>query len=247
MEELNTHTGYIDMHNHILPAVDDGAKSMTETKKMLEIMYEQGVRTILVTPHNYPNQPQKSSEELRNLALQVEWEAKKISEEIQIYTGNEILYRETIPEEIEQGRILTLADSQYILVEFLPEEHYTRILHGVKKLVEYGYCPVIAHVERLYALHENVDRIQEIIGCGAYLQVNAGSLQGGMFHKQSNYLCKLVAKGYIHFLGSDCHNTTSRPPIMEGAVKKLRKKVPKESLDKLLYDNPRKLLEKQYI
>ena len=179
--------------------------------------------------------------------MQIEREAKKINEGIQIFAGNEILYRETIPKEIEQGRILTLADSQYILVEFLPEEHYTRILHGVRKLVEYGYCPVIAHMERVHALYENVDRIKEIIGCGAYLQVNTGSLSGGMLHKQSNYLCRLAAKGYIHFLGSDCHNTTERQPIMEKSVKKLRKKVPKESLDKLLYENPRKLLEKQYI
>ena len=176
MEIRKENTGYLDIHSHILPGVDDGAKNLKETREMLQIMYEQGVRNISTSPHSYPNQPKKSSEELRNLVLQIEEEAKSISEDFQIFTGNEILYRESIPEEIEKGTILTLADTQYLLVEFLPEEHYTRILHGIKRIVEYGYCPIIAHMERVEALYENMDRIQEIIGCGAYLQVNTGSM-----------------------------------------------------------------------
>lgn len=238
---------YFDIHSHILPGVDDGAKNWEVTKEMLQMAYNQGIQRMFATSHSYPNRPQKSSEELRKLTKEVEELAKEIGQDFQIFTGNEVLYRESIPEELEKGNILTLADSQYVLVEFLPEEHYTRILHGVRRLVEYGYCPVIAHIERVRAFNGKKERIEEIVKSGAYLQVNAESLMGGMFDKKKRFLEKMIAESLIHFIGSDCHNTDSRPPIMEAAIKKLRKKVPKDSLEKILYENPKKLMDKKYI
>lgn len=238
---------YTDMHSHILPGVDDGAKNWEVTKQMLEMAYNQGIRTMFATSHSYPNRPQKSSMELKKLTKEVEELAKQIGEDFQIFSGNEILYRESILEELEEEKILTLADSQYVLVEFLPDEHYTRILHGVKRLVECGYCPVIAHMERIRALCEKRERVEEIVKCGAYIQINAESLMGGLFDKRKRFLEKMIAENLIHFMGSDCHNTNSRPPIMEDAIKKIRKKVPKASLEKLLYENPKKLLDGKYI
>lgn len=238
---------YVDVHSHILWGVDDGAKDKEMTQKMLEMAYKQGIRTMLATPHSYPNTPKNNNVGLQELVDEVNTMAQRIDRDFHIYPGNEILYRESIIEELENNRVFTLADSQYVLVEFLPGEHYSRILHGVQKLVEYGYCPIIAHIERVHTLLENIKHIEELMESGAYMQVNAGSLLGSIFHKKTRYLYRLVAEGYIHFLGSDCHNTHSRPPVMEQAVAKLKKRVPQEVLKDLLYRNPESLLHKEYI
>lgn len=238
---------YVDLHSHILWGVDDGAKDKEMSREMLKMAYDQGIRTILATSHSYPNDSKGKHEKLAKRVEELNVIAQEMDSKFRVFTGNEILYRESIVAELEKNMVYTLADSQYVLVEFLPGEHYRRILHGVQRLVEHGYCPVIAHMERVNTLVKDKKHIQELMNAGAYMQMNAGSLLGSVFLKETRNLFKLIAEGYVHFLGSDCHNTTSRPPVMEQAVKKLRKKIPEDILKDLLENNPESLLHKEYI
>ena len=145
------------------------------------------------------------------------------------------------------GHILTMADSRYLLVEFYPEERYRIVYQGLKELVEAGYRPIIAHMERVEALFAKEENIREIIKLGALIQVNARSLTGGIFDRRSARLRKLIENGMVHFLGSDCHNMDSRPPMMKDAVEKLYKKLPEDSLRRMLYENQEHFLQKKYI
>lgn len=238
---------YVDLHSHILWGVDDGAKDKEMSREMLKMAYDQGIRTILATSHSYPNDSSRKHEKITERAQELNQMAQEIDVNFHVFIGNEILYRESIVEELENNMVHTLAGSQYVLVEFLPGEHYRRILHGVQSLVEYGYCPIIAHIERVRTLVKERKHIQELIEAGAYMQMNAGSLLGSIFHRETRNLYKLISEGYVHFLGSDCHNTTSRPPVMEQAIKKLRKKIPEDILKDVLENNPESLLHKEYI
>ena len=118
---------------------------------------------------------------------------------------------------------------------------------GMRNFILEGYIPIIAHIERYGCLRKKENRIQELIELGCYMQVNAKSLSGGLFDFESAYLRKLVVKGLVHIIATDCHNNTFRPPVIEECVKKLLKCVDEEKIKCLLFDNPKKILEDQYI
>ena len=237
--------GYLDIHSHILPGIDDGSKNWDMTREMLTHAYNQGTRIMVATPHNYPHKSKQDNDAVRELVRKANEMAKEIGPDFTILEGNEILYRDGIPDEIENNHILPLAGTRCLLVEFLPGEEYKRILHGIRELTEYGYYPIIAHVERVHALFQDIDNIEEIIEMGCFLQTNTGSLMGGMFDKKSARLRKLIKDGQIHFLGSDCHNTDTRPARMEDAVSKLYKKIPEKDVDRLLYGKRRYILPEE--
>ena len=240
-------TGYLDLPSHILPGVDDGSADWDMTMRMLVTAYRQGVRHIVATPHNYPGNKKQDNEQIRALVREANERAKEIAFDFEVLSGNEIMYRSGIAEEISAGHILTMADSRYLLVEFYPEERYRIVYQGLKELVEAGYRPIIAHMERVEALFAKEENIREIIKLGALIQVNARSLTGGIFDRRSARLRKLIENGMVHFLGSDCHNMDSRPPMMKDAVEKLYKKLPEDSLRRMLYENQEHFLQKKYI
>ena len=241
------HIGYLDLHSHILPGIDDGSKNWDMTEGMLQAAYRQGVRRIVATPHNYQENRKQDNENIRELCRRADELAQMIDSSFHVLPGNEVLYRSGIPAEIEAGHILTLGGSAYLLVEFFPNESYGRISQGLRELVGYGYYPVVAHMERVNALFGNEERISEIVEMGCYLQVNCQSIMGGFFDRQAASLRKLIQNRKIHFLGSDCHNLSGRPPIMEDCVKRLYQKLPKECVETLIYGNQEQFLKKKCI
>lgn len=241
------HTGYLDIHTHILPGIDDGSKDWNMTKQMLRMAFAQGVHTVVATPHNYPGEPEQENERIRELCQQADELARQIDPSMRVLPGNEIFYREGIIREIEKKHILTLADSRYLLVEFHPHSSERKILQGLRELTGEGYLPIIAHVERVEALFFEERCLREAVETGCYMQINCQSLLGGRFDRRSRRLRKLIEEGKIHFLGSDCHNMKERPPLMADAVAKLKRSISAESIECVTKENIRKFLNKEYI
>lgn len=239
--------GYLDIHSHILPGIDDGSKSWEITKAMLMGAYEQGVRTIVATPHNYPGGEPQDNEKVRQLHARAEQMAQEIDSNFHVLLGNEIYFRESIQREIEEEHILTMADSNYLLVEFNPHEKYRTIYHGIKALIEVGYMPIIAHVERVNELFTSDEKLTELRKMGCYMQANVEDMVGGIFNRSAVRLRKLADRGMIHLLGSDCHNLDSRKPLMEDALKVIRKHISKESYEKIVFQNRDKFLAGKYM
>lgn len=238
-------TGYLDMHSHILPGVDDGSKDWEMTEQMLQMAYQQGVRQIVATPHNYPGRHKQDNEKILRLAEEADRRAKRIDPDFQVLCGNEVYYRGGIASEIEAGHALTIAGSRHLLVEFHPGEQYGRIYQGLKELIEEGYDPIVAHMERVQALFVSEENVREIIKMGAYVQLNCESLTGGLFDRRASRLRSYIEKGMAHFLGSDCHNLKDRRPMMKDCVEKLYKKLPKACVDRLLYENKALILSSE--
>lgn len=238
--------GYLDIHSHILPYIDDGAKSWDITKEMLIRAYQQGVRTIVATPHNYPNRP-LHMEKVYECHEKTQKMAFEIASDFHVLLGNEIFFRESITQEIADGNILTMAGSDYLLVEFHPNEKYSVIFRGLKELTEHGYYPIIAHVERVNELVGKEERLEELCRMGCCMQANAQDFMGNVFNRSAARLRKLADAGYIHLLGSDCHNLTDRAPMMETCMELLKKKLSPKSWKKIAEENPEKFLAGKYI
>lgn len=238
---------YIDVHSHILPNVDDGPRSMDDTIEMLKIGHQQGIRTIIATPHYACGSKNKSVEDLQTIRDQVQAEAHKINEDYRILLGHELYYSESIVEALKSQQALTLAGSRYGLVEFSVTESYKIIYQGLKEFIMAGYAPILAHTERYHCLRKREDLIQELIQLGAYIQMNSSSLKGGLFNSEASYNRRLLRNGMVHLIGSDSHNTSTRKPLMDEVIDVLYKKIDNNLLDQILIDNPNTILGNKYI
>lgn len=239
--------GFIDIHTHILPGVDDGSGSMEQTVRMLQIAYEQGIRTIIATPHYMPGAKNPTVERLKDIRDQVQAKAAELYSDMKILLGNEIFYSGSAVELLKSKEALTLADSRYVLVEFSTRESHSVIYKGLSELIRAGYLPILAHVERYRCFQKNEYRISDLIELGCYIQMNGDSVLGGILDTEAIYNRKLVRQGLVHFIGSDCHDDKVRIPCMKMAEKTLQKKCDEGLVGQLIYENPFKVLENTYI
>ncbi|NLG03706.1 MAG: histidinol-phosphatase [Clostridia bacterium] len=240
-------TGFTDMHTHILPGVDDGASSVEEALKMLEMAVREGTSRIILTPHFIPGNRKYAKENIKELFENFKQTVSEHQIPIELKLGNELYYREGIIEALETGMANAMADTQYVLVEFGVKRDYDYIYQSLKRLQEHGYRPILAHVERYDCLHKKMDLIEELIKTGFYIQMNTEELMAGFFSRNKGFCTKLFMQGYIHFLGSDCHDTDVRAPYMKKAVDYLRQKADPELLEEVLYVNPEKMLNNEYL
>lgn len=238
---------FVDVHSHILPGVDDGSRSMEETIQMLKLAISQGIRCIIATPHYAVGASNLPVEQLQQVREQVQAEAVKLEPEFRIMLGNELFYSESIVDALKSGQALTLAGSRYVLVEFQVKEDYRRLYQGIGQLLQAGYAPVLAHVERYQCLRKKYNLLEELIKLGCYLQMNSSSLIGGIFDTDAAYHRKLFGQGYIHLIGSDCHDSKIRVPKMKTAVEQLQKKYEERLIQQVLAHNPSKIFENTYI
>lgn len=239
--------GYVDIHSHILPGIDDGAQDWAQSERMLQMQQEQGVTQIIATPHFDMEQNIQNPDKIRELVAEANEHAETAAPAVTLYTGCEVLYSPGIIEAYREGQILTLADSRYLLVEFYPGSPYREIEEGVSSIVREGLIPVIAHVERYRCLMNEYDRLSELIKMGAVMQMNSRSLLGKRFDKRVRLCRKMVQNGFIHFLGSDCHNEEERPPKMQEPYETIVRLCGEQIADELTKRNGRCILAKEYL
>lgn len=233
----------IDIHTHILPGIDDGAKDWDTCLEMLRRSAECGVKAVIATPHHLPWRKNCSPEKIEQLCLQAE---KKLLEKhgitMDIYCGNEIYYTVDAIQNLKEGKMLTLARSRYVLVEFGCETSYHVIYRAVKDFREAGYIPIVAHVERCDCLR-NPDKLQQIKEVGALLQMNVEALKGGLFSGRSRWAKKRLVQEQIDFLASDMHDLSERTPMLKKELHWVLKKLKPEYQKQLLYINAKKTVD----
>lgn len=232
----------IDVHSHILPGIDDGARRMWETRELMKQAYEQGIRRIIVTPHYHRGKHYIDPDGILELTEKVQKEADKLFPDMRIYAGQELIYFNGVFEAIAAGKTVTMAGSDCLLMEFQPEVSYEIIYQAVRQMALMRYKPVLAHIERYLCLRAP-GRVEELRKSGAYMQMNFGSLAGGIRHVKENLWCrKMVMDGNVQFLGTDMHRVDFRPPEIGKAVEWVCRKCGEEREDELTFWNPMELL-----
>lgn len=236
---------FIDIHTHILPEVDDGALDMHETVKMLEKAYNNGTSDLIATSHYNTCKNYVDYEKQNEMFLKVRETAEQ-QYGIRLYSGNELYYFEECVPLIVRGNIKTLAESRYLLLEFSPFEEYDRIFNAVQTLQIEGYWVILAHAERYNVLHD-IDKVQELVDHGAYIQLNVQTISGQCNWKKYGYAKKLMAKNLVHFVASDAHDSVRRTPDLRKAFITIEKKYGSECAERLLLRNPRWILENRFL
>ncbi len=233
----------IDVHCHIIPGVDDGAKSYEQAYAMLDIAYQQGIRDMIATPHHMPEGKNASPQVIRARLDKLQAYVDEMGYDMKLYPGNEIYFHGEAADMLEQGLICTLADTDYVLVEFSPMDDARYIRNSLAELQNMGYNPIIAHVERYMSLvNPPFDKIQELRDMGILIQVNAGSVTGFFGKHSKNTAEKLLKKELVDFIGTDAHSDGGRAPKVKECAELLCKKCSPEYVEDLLYRNAEKYL-----
>lgn len=236
---------YLDMHCHILPGVDDGSRSMDMSMAMLDYAYEEGVRAIILTPHYHGGYVETERSVIDETFEELKEHARQLHPDMKLFIGNEIYYYPSVPEWIEEGRVHTLADSDYVLLEFSTPVEKRELLEAVQNLCSHGYYPVLAHVERYDCLVRDPSYVGELIDNGAYIQVNSKTIAGEGGMKIRHFVKKLLKEEWIHFIGTDAHSMGGRKPEMADCADYIIRKCSEEYAAEILYANAVHIIKNQ--
>jgi len=238
----------IDIHCHILPNIDDGPSSWDISLKMCQQAYEDGIKTIVATPHTlngiYENHPQDIEENVNILNQKL----KENNISLQILPGSEVHLSADIIERIKKKDIMTINKSNYVLLEFPHTQipfHVEEILFKIQIM---GITPVLSHVERNLEFQQKPELLAKLIQKGALAQITAASLCGVFGSKTRKFAQELLANDLIYCIASDAHSNSEsgRNPVLSKAVEEASKIIgPKPALD-LVQTNPQKIIMNQY-
>jgi protein-tyrosine phosphatase len=205
----------VDIHCHILPGIDDGPESMDESLAMLRMAAEDGIHTVVGTPHFGGTYREPAPELVRSLTARVNELAREEELAIEVLPGCEAHISEDLPGRIASGLALTLGDrGRYVLIEVPgpPVPLYALKVHFQLRLA--GVTPVLAHAERLVAVQSGRRFVAEFAEQGGLVQVNAAALSGEEGWLARRRARQLFAAGRAHVIASDGHGTERRPPIL---------------------------------
>lgn len=232
----------IDIHSHILPDVDDGARNRNESLEMLRIAQEEGITDIIVTPHYQSGRFFTPGDVIQEKVRELQSLASHDQITIRLYPGTEIYYRSGLEERLDQGQLAALNGSLFLLIEFSPIEEFVYIRNAISELISIGYFPILAHVERYQCLRTDISRVRELHSMGCGIQANAGSISGKYGFQTKRYLHKLLKEQLIDYVGTDAHNADRRAPEMKRCAELLYRKYGDEYAESILYQNALKNL-----
>lgn len=247
LEEKSRMSNFIDIHNHILPQVDDGSKSIDQSMNMMRIAYREGIRCVISTPHFFVGRYEHSTETILEAYNILRKRAEKEMPDMTIYLGNEIMFTSDISDIMENNKIFTMADSMYVLVEFFPSTPYNAIKDGIREVAMAGKIPIIAHVERYESIMDDIYCIDELKELGACIQVNCGSVTGNMGRTIKKNIRKLMKEDMVDFVATDSHSDGHRAPYMSECARYIAKKFDEDYMERLLIHNPQKIIDNKYL
>lgn len=228
---------FFDLHTHILCGVDDGAKDEHESHKLLRMAYEDGTRAICLTPHFSPYLFGDTSAASRRAFDRLQEYAAVEFPDLTLYLGHELGYYDACLPALSEERCRTLAGSRYLLVDFPAGVSFSVLKEGMDRLMQVGYCPVLAHAERYRALAHRMNWLREFVSFGGLVQLNAGSAVGNFGRFEQKQFKKIVEADLVHIISSDGHNTETRKPLMSVCLPVLEGLVSPEKIRRLTWEN----------
>lgn len=192
--------GMTDIHCHLVPAVDDGSRSLDETRQLIEAMHAVGIQRIITTPHIYRRYPHNDSDTLRQAIERLLPELSDL--DMPLTLGAEHMLDEGFETHLAKP-LLTLGDSKYLLVETSFVGAPLDLYRLIQSVISAGAIPMLAHPERyLYMDNEEYSRLR---GAGCAFQLNLFSLTGMYGERVEKRAQQLLERGLYSFVGTDTH------------------------------------------
>jgi protein-tyrosine phosphatase len=227
----------IDIHSHILPQIDDGARSLEEALEMARLAAEDGIQQMVCTPHMFnglSGNPTPTEVVDRVSALQ-----EAIGKEgLRLLPGNEVHFTHEILDKVRANDVTKVNQLNYMLVEFPALSVPAGAGEMFQQLLTNGVRPILVHPERNAQLQMRRSMVVDLVQQGVYVQVTAMSLTGEFGTAARNCAESLLRHNCVHFVATDTHRAERRPPILSRGRDAAAEIVGKAGARKLVYDNP---------
>ena len=238
-----------DIHSHIVYGVDDGAQSLDEAVKMVEYASLHGTKGIVATPHtNVPGSFDNLWDaELLERVKELRSALKENYVDVQIFCGQEIFCTSYAIDYLKSGKVITLNNSRYPLVEFDFYEYSDSVYSKLNEIIAEGYVPVVAHPERYAFVAEDEEAAVRLKKLGCVLQINKGSLTGNFGESAFYTAQRLIEERLADVIASDSHSPYVRTTNMENVHELVSEVYSPNYADVLLDINPKRILQDREI
>ena len=233
----------IDLHSHILPEADDGAKDIYDTLEIVRRAAQSGIGAMVATPHcnipgGYKNYFSEAYvEKMKMVRAAVHREGIPVN----ILPGAEAFGTEELPELLVEGKIMTLNQSRYLLMEFNFDEDPVFVERVTEKVAELKAIPVIAHAERYEFVQNNPNLVYRWRKKGYPIQINKGSFQGKFGRRAEKEAYLLMNHNLVSVVASDAHSPYVRTPYMKDVYEKLLDMYPANYVKMIFEENPKRI------
>jgi protein-tyrosine phosphatase len=228
----------IDLHSHMLPGIDDGAADLSIALEMARMQIDQGVTIVACTPHILPGVYHNEGPQIRQAVANLQRAIDDAGLKLQLKPGADNHIAPDFAQQLRSGRLLSLGDTRYVLVEpphNLPPARLDDQLFGI--LVA-DFVPIITHPERLGWVDDKYDLIKRMADSGVWMQVTAGSLTGRFGNRPKYWAERMMCEGIAHILASDSHNITARPPDLAAGRRAAERLVGAAEADQMVIGRP---------
>ncbi|MGL5124228.1 MAG: tyrosine-protein phosphatase [Fusobacteriaceae bacterium] len=224
----------IDLHSHILPFIDDGAKSLEESIKLAISAEKMGITGIACSSHFIYGKYTNKNYEKKFIKLNKELKKKKIK--IKLYRANEIMLIDENIEELKKKKINTYNNTNYILIELKLSSIFKYINERIKIIQELGYIVVLAHIERYGML--TMKELIKLKEMGVIFQLNMNSIK----NRYKKIAKKYLKYNLIDIIATDTHRAIGRNYELKEAIKSLKKILGEKKFNELIIINPTKII-----
>ncbi len=208
----------IDIHTHVLPGIDDGARTIEESIKIVKKAADEGVNTIVATPHVLEMASKSDWQRVSDTFNCVKQTIIREKINIEMILGAELFISPALPQKIKENKELTInSHNRYVLLELPVQEIPPFTEQTIFELLVQGIVPIISHPERYLEIQRDINKLFNLVRKGVLTQVNCGSLIGRYGKKTQKTAKTLLAHNLIHTIGSDVHSVPNGSyPLSQG-------------------------------
>ena len=235
----------IDLHCHILPGIDDGARDRSVALDMARQFVAEGVTTVACTPHILPGVYRNTGPQIRLATDELQQALNDADIPLRLTSGADNHVVPDIVTGLQNGHLLTLANSRYVLIE--PPHHVLppRLEELFLEIQAAGYVPILTHPERLTWIGQNYALIKRLVHAGAWMQLTAGSLTGAFGRDAQYWAERMAVEGLVHILATDAHDAQRRPPNLAEGRDRAEKLIGRVAATHLVVTRPSGVLANQ--
>lgn len=237
----------IDIHTHILPNIDDGARSIEETFNLIKEAKDVGFEAIVSTSHYMEGYYETATPEREVWVNAILENLKTKNIDVNLYLGNEIYMSENMVKLLEEGKASTINDTSYVLFELPLNAEPLNLYDVIYEMQQYKIVPILAHPERYSFIQKEPELVYDLIQKGVLMQANYGSIIGQYGEKAQMIVKKFFENNMIHMLGSDVHRQNTIYPQIPQILKELIHLIGGEKLNELTTINPKLVLNNKKI
>jgi protein-tyrosine phosphatase len=207
----------IDLHNHILPGIDDGPKQLEESLEMAKIALDDGIEVIVCTPHIFPGMYHNDSAIIRRAANRLQRKLDEVGLPLRLMIGADAHVTPNLLEDLQSGVVPSINGGRYFLLE-PPHVGFPSYLKlEIKRYLAAGYVPLLTHPERLDWARQHYALFKELVAMGCWIQITAASLTGFFGAGVKQISERLLLDGLVHVVATDAHSSRFRKPELKAA------------------------------